>query len=97
MSEPEASWSWTDAWLLTAICLAAVDGFAAVDAVVTVADHINHAVPTERELAESGERLRHAGLLHPAAGGFFCSRRQEDRREQALRETSGQWTCWPGG
>lgn len=56
------SWSWSDAWVLTAAYLAASNPVDLSD-LVAAGDHINHAIFTVDELEHAFARLTAAGLV----------------------------------
>jgi hypothetical protein len=66
--DPEATWTWVDAWLLAAT--ADSRRGCSLSELIGAADAINHAIPTRDELAASLGSLRAAGLVEQTEGRF---------------------------
>jgi len=68
------SWTWSDAWLLTAAyeCAAAENPVALSD-VVAAGDHINHAIFTDEEFGHAFTRLTAAGLVEVIGDRLFIT------------------------
>jgi hypothetical protein len=91
-SEQEVgSWTFPDAWLLTAIGQFGRRG-ASLSELISAADALNHDVPTEAQAASSLGRLIASGLLEVAEGRYRASREGRSiykRRQGGMFELSG--------
>lgn len=85
------SWTFPDAWLLTAIGQFGRRGTSLSD-LIGAADALNHDVPTEAQAASSLGRLIASGLLEVADGRYRLTRQGRSiykRRQGGMFELSG--------
>jgi hypothetical protein len=89
------SWTWSDAWVLTAAyaCVAAQNPIVLSD-MVAAGDHINHAIFTDEEVEHALTRLTAAGLVVVTGGeilvtdaGLELCRAAVDPVREVLRAT----------
>jgi hypothetical protein len=89
------SWTWSDAWVLTAAyACAAAENPVALSDVVAAGDHINHSIFTDEELEHAFTRLTAAGLVEVTGdrvlvteAGLVLCRAAVDPVREVLRAT----------
>ncbi|MCC6643648.1 hypothetical protein IT411_02765 [Candidatus Peregrinibacteria bacterium] len=77
----------SDAWLLLAIVMAAVEGRASLAQIVEAGDYINHAVFSDQELNGGLERLGRIGLLSKNGDMIVVEKEAVNLHEEASRKT----------
>jgi hypothetical protein len=85
------SWTFSDAWLLTAIGQSGQQG-SSLSELIGAADALNHDVPTEAQASSSLGRLIASGLLEVADGRYRMTREGRSvykRRQGGMFELSG--------
>lgn len=90
------SWTWSDAWVLTATyaCVTAQNPAGLAD-IVAAGDHINHSIFTDEEFEHAFTRLTAAGLVEVVPGnkilvtdaGLQLCKEAVDPVREALRAT----------
>jgi hypothetical protein len=67
---PAARWAWSDAWIYTAIRISDRGEGVTLSDLMTAADVVNHAYPTDAEITQAVRRLIGAGLVDVRDGRF---------------------------
>ena len=80
---------WSDAWLLQAIALASRSGPATLADLLTAADAVNHALPTDDELHGALSRLGAGGFVEEVDDRFRLTSLVPPEVRDAMRE--GGW------
>ena len=73
MEKSDIQFTWSDAWLLFSIVLAAGDGAATLTNTIAAGDWVNHAIFTTRELQGGLARLLAGGFISENEVGFLPS------------------------
>lgn len=63
---------WSDAWILLAIIYTGKEG-GDISTIIKVADYINHAVPSDKELKGALARLKRSGIIKEFDGRYKAS------------------------
>ena len=91
MMAKQIQYYWSDAWLLLAIELVARDHPATLEAVISMADALQRAIPTKDEMDGALSRLQRAGYIQfnknrlsllPLGSQLFANARSDSHREQ---------------
>ena len=81
-------------WIFLATTLASQKEPAGFDAISLIADGINHAVPTEKELSTSLTWLRNEGLILKQGKKYHLTAAGIKKYEEASRETIPLLEIW---
>jgi len=84
----------TISWIFLAISLASEVSPAKLDSIATVADGINHAVPTQKELQYSMRWLTTKNLVVKESGKYFLSEDGKKLLKQAKSESELLLSIW---
>ena len=84
----------TVSWILYALEMATGKGPADFQAISSVADGINHAVPTHKELQASLTWLSNAGLVEKSSSGYFLTSGGEVLIEDSRKEFNTIMKVW---
>jgi hypothetical protein len=84
----------TTSWIFLAIAIASKTAPADYDSISNVADGINHAVPTHRELQSSLTWLRKNELVVKTGSKFKLTEKGQLDYDMASRQTSPLFEIW---
>jgi len=84
----------TISWIFLAISLASEVTPAKLDSISTIADGINHAVPTQKELQNSIRWLTSKNLVVKESGKYFLSENGKKIIERAKSEPTVLLSIW---
>lgn len=84
----------TLSWIFLAIALASSTKSVDAEGIIVVADGINHAIPTQKELQKSISWLRKEELIVKQGKNFELSSKGKRVYEQASRNTNTLTTIW---
>jgi hypothetical protein len=73
MSDPAASFEWSDAWVLLVVVVGGGQAGADLRGIIAAADYINHAIPTYAELDGGLMRLKSIGFVEEHGSTYRVS------------------------
>jgi hypothetical protein len=89
MKREENRFDWSDVWIF--LCITSRDGVS-LDHIVAVADMLNHAIPTEREVEIAINHLSKAGLVRVENESFILTETGFELHEAVRKEKGGLFT-----
>jgi predicted transcriptional regulator len=84
----------TTSWIFLATAIASKSGPADFSSISGIADGINHAVPTHKELQSSLTSLKMMGLVSNNGSKYRLTEKGKIDYEMASRETSNLFKVW---
>lgn len=84
----------TISWIFLAISLASEVSPAKLDSISTIADGINHAFPTQKELQYSMRWLTTKNLVVKESGKYFLSENGKDLLEHTKSQSNFLLSTW---
>ena len=81
----------TDAWILAALALCHREEGAPLDAIISAADYLNHAIPTQEELKTALAKLKLAGLAKARGEHFLLDGGALGFRAKLERVAAFRW------
>ena len=89
MNTKTENWSWNDGWILMAIYLAQSNEKPMLANVIGVADAINHAIPSSKELGFAFTKLVNAGILKINGNEYRITETYIEEIENAYKAKGG--------
>lgn len=87
--ENELKWRWTDGWILMSTFLTHRSEGVRLHEVIAVADGINHAIPTAKELSRSFTKLVRSEVIQITEGRFQIREEHLPEIEKAYQRRGG--------
>ncbi|WP_276371808.1 hypothetical protein [Chryseolinea sp. H1M3-3] len=84
----------TTSWIFLATAIASRTGPADFNSISNIADGINHAIPSHKELQTSLAWLTHTGLVTKRGSNYCLTDKGKEDYEMASRETSTLFKIW---
>jgi hypothetical protein len=93
----QLEWSWSDGWLLMALCLAQGPKGARLFELIAAADMTDHSIPTAQELSSTLTKFVRCRLVTAAGGRYLVSRRHLLALRKAYKGRGGLFSSGDKG